>query len=260
MPEIRWRVIPPCALTLAAMLAGVASIVHALQQGSLYCAAALIFASMLLDGIDGAVARLLKGTSAFGMELDSFSDALALGVAPGVLVYRLTLDLSALNEGMPKWLPMAGAVLCAMIACAGVCRLARFRLTSDPHHDKGTYQGLAIGGPAGWVALFTFCHATEVTYTFGATTIPFAINQGPFAILFWCVLPVLPFLEISTIPYPKPTKNLFKFALFTACLICTLAVPAVRPVTALVLLGYGLWYILGAPIFRRLQHPPRLAS
>jgi CDP-diacylglycerol--serine O-phosphatidyltransferase len=252
-----WRSIPPCVLTLAAMLAGVAAIVHALQ-GNLKEAAALVFAAMLLDGIDGAVARMMKGTSAFGMELDSFSDAMALGAAPAIIVYQLVNQISAESDTLPGWLPTAGAVLCAMIACAGVCRLARFRLTNDPHQDKGSYQGLAIGGPAGWVALFTFCHATGVAYTLpNGAVLPFGIDAGPLAVLFWAVLVVLPFLEISSIPYPKPTKNAWKFGLFAVCLVCTIAWEAVRPATALALLAYGLWYALLVPVVRRFQrrHP-----
>ena len=258
MSEFRWRVVPPCVLTLVAMLAGVAAIVQALE-GNLQNAATLIFASMLLDGVDGAVARLLRGTSKFGMELDSFSDAIALGAAPGVLVFQLTRELNAAMQ--TTWLPKAGAVLCAMIICAGVIRLARFRLTNDPHKDKGAYQGLAIGGPAGWVALFTFCHAAEVTLP--GTAIPYGISEGPLAILFWVVLPVLPFLEISSIPYPKPTKNLYKFGLFALCLVAMLTVEVhpVRDVAALLLLTYGLWYVLGAPVLHRYQQRrPRLAS
>ena len=248
IPGFRWRVVPPCLLTLTAMLAGVAAIVHALQ-GSLATAATFVFAAMLLDGVDGAVARLIKGTSAFGMELDSFSDAMALGAAPAIIVYKLTSNI-ALETG-PAWLPNAGAVLCAMIVTAGVCRLGRFRLTSDPHADKGTYQGLAIGGPAGWVAIFTLCHATGVTLPF--TTIPIAVNAGPFAVLFWTVLVVLPFLEVSSIAYPKPTKSAGKFALFALCLAFTVAVEQARPYTALVLLVYGVWYALLSPVFRRFQ-------
>ena len=259
MSDFRWRVVPPCVLTLVAMLAGVAAIVQALQ-GNLQNAATLIFASMLLDGVDGAVARLLRGTSKFGMELDSFSDAIALGAAPAVLVFQLTRELVAGSEQLPQWLPKAGAVLCAMVVCAGVVRLARFRLTNDPHKDKGAYQGLAIGGPAGWVALFTFCHAVGATLP--GTAIPFGVSEGPLAILFWVVLPVLPFLEVSSIPYPKPTKNLYKFGLFALCLVAMLTVEfhPVRDVAALLILVYGLWYVLGAPILhRRQQRRPRLA-
>lgn len=247
MATIRWRVIPPCAITLAAMLCGVASIVHALQ-GNPFNAAVLIFTAMLLDGIDGAVARLLKGTSSFGMELDSFSDAIALGLAPGILVYSFSLDLAA-HENLPDWLPSIGAVLCAMITTAGVFRLARFRLTSNPHVDKDCFQGLAIGGPAGWVALFGVCHR-DVTYALGDCVIPFSVSHGPLAVAFWVILVILPFLEISSVAYPKPTKCLWKFALFAVCLVCTLAVPVLRPWTALLLLGYGVWYTLCAPLCR----------
>ena len=236
------------------MLAGVAAITRALQgEGNLRAAATFVFAAMILDGLDGAVARLLKGTSKFGMELDSFSDAMALGAAPAVIVYKLTCDIAA--KSGPAWLPVAGAVLCAMIATAGVCRLARFQITNSPHLDKGAYQGLAIGGPAGWVALFAFCHAAGVTLP--GTNIPFCVDRGPLAALFWIVLVALPFLEVSSIPYPKPTKNFWKFGLFALCLLLTITWPAARSVTAPLLLAYGLWYAIGAPIARRIQQPQR---
>lgn len=110
----------PNMLTLFALSAGMTAIPFAVQ-GRWEAAVAAISIAAVLDGLDGRIARLLKGSSRFGAELDSLSDFLCFGAAPGIVVYLWSLQpLGALG-----WLP---ALLYAM--CAAL-RLARFNVALD---------------------------------------------------------------------------------------------------------------------------------
>jgi CDP-diacylglycerol--serine O-phosphatidyltransferase len=110
----------PNMLTLFALCAGMTAIPFAVQS-RWEAAVAAICVAAVLDGLDGRIARLLKGSSRFGAELDSLSDFLCFGAAPGIVVYLWSLQpLGALG-----WLP---ALLYAM--CAAL-RLARFNVALD---------------------------------------------------------------------------------------------------------------------------------
>ena len=85
------RLILPNLVTLLAMCAGLTSIRFSIEENWFWSVAAIVFATFL-DGIDGRVARFLKGTSRFGAELDSFSDFLSFGVAPAILLYFWILE------------------------------------------------------------------------------------------------------------------------------------------------------------------------
>src|ERR1700751_4197805 len=87
----RFRPIPvrtllPNLITLLALCAGLTAIRLAIEQKLEWALAAIVLAAML-DGIDGGVARLLKGTSRLGAELDSLADFVNFGVAPGLILY-----------------------------------------------------------------------------------------------------------------------------------------------------------------------------
>jgi CDP-diacylglycerol--serine O-phosphatidyltransferase len=124
-PRLRVRVKPirgfsfnrmiPNILTLLALCAGMTAIRLALTENYKGAVVAIIVAG-ILDGVDGRIARLLKGTSEFGAELDSLSDFVSFGVAPGLLVYVWSLH-TLLSLG---WvIALLYAVCCAL-------RLARF--------------------------------------------------------------------------------------------------------------------------------------
>ena len=105
----------PNMLTLLALCAGLTSIRYGLNEEWQRAVIALILA-MFLDGIDGRVARLLRGTSKFGAELDSLSDAISFGVAPAVLIYLWVMQ----DAGSIGW------ALTLLFAVCCVLRLARF--------------------------------------------------------------------------------------------------------------------------------------
>jgi len=121
----------PNLFTTGALFAGFYAIVQAMNERFEYAAVA-IFIAMVLDGLDGRVARMTHTQSAFGAEYDSLSDMVSFGVAPALVIYEFAL------QGMGKlgW-------IAAFVYCAGAAlRLARFNTQLDVVTDKRFFQGL----------------------------------------------------------------------------------------------------------------------
>lgn len=130
----------PNLFTTANLFAGFFCIVTAIN-GNFYVAAATVFVAMVLDSLDGRVARLTNTQSAFGAEYDSLSDMVAFGLAPAILAYQWALS-SLGNVGL--------TVAFIYVACAAL-RLARFN-TQIGKVDKKWFIGLASPAAAGVVA------------------------------------------------------------------------------------------------------------
>ncbi len=130
----------PNLFTTANLFAGFFSIITAIN-GNFYVAAATVFVAMVLDSLDGRVARLTNTQSAFGAEYDSLSDMVAFGLAPAVLAYEWVLSELG-NVGL--------TVAFIYVACAAL-RLARFN-TQIGKVDKRWFIGLASPAAAGVVA------------------------------------------------------------------------------------------------------------
>ena len=94
--DTRARVILPNALTLIGVCIGLSSINFALNQNFKLAIIAIIFAA-LIDGLDGRIARLIKGTSKVGKELDSLTDIISFGVAPAFIMYFWVLKYSPIR-------------------------------------------------------------------------------------------------------------------------------------------------------------------
>lgn len=134
------RTLVPNLITLLALCAGLTAIRLAIESKLEWALAAIVFAA-LLDGIDGRVARMLKGTSKFGAELDSLADFVNFGVTPALILYFWGLhDLKS-----------AGWIVALVFAiCAGL-RLARFNVMIDDP-DAPAWAGnffTGIPAPAG---------------------------------------------------------------------------------------------------------------
>jgi CDP-diacylglycerol--serine O-phosphatidyltransferase len=142
MKRRRFRPIPvrtlvPNLITLLALCAGLTAIRFAFEQRFEWAVAAVVFAA-LLDGVDGRVARLLKGTSRFGAELDSLADFVNFGVAPALILY-----FWGLHE-----LKSAGWIAAMVLAiCAGL-RLARFNVMVDDPDRPVWAANFFVGMPA----------------------------------------------------------------------------------------------------------------
>ena len=130
----------PNALTTASLFAGFYAIVQAMNQ-HFEQAAVAIFISMVLDGLDGRVARLTNTQSAFGEQYDSLSDMVAFGVAPAVVMYEWAL------RGLGKW----GWIAAFIYVAGAALRLARFNANLGVV-DRRFFQGLPSPAAAALIA------------------------------------------------------------------------------------------------------------
>jgi CDP-diacylglycerol--serine O-phosphatidyltransferase len=138
------RTLLPNLITLLALCAGLTSIRMAIESRLDLALAAIAFAA-LLDGIDGRIARMLKGTSRFGAELDSLADFVNFGVAPALILY-----FWGLHE-----LKSAGWIVALVFAICAALRLARFNVMIDDP-NKPTWAGnffTGIPAPAGAITV-----------------------------------------------------------------------------------------------------------
>ena len=134
------RVILPNILTLVGVCIGLSSIKFALDAKYELAIIAVFFAA-IIDGLDGRIARLIKGTSKVGKELDSLTDVISFGVAPAFIMYFWSLN----NLGKFGWL------LCLIYVVCVVLRLARFNVNSneEPSWRDNFFEGLP--SPAGGI-------------------------------------------------------------------------------------------------------------
>ena len=131
------RALIPCAITILALSFGLTGVRFAIAGNWEKAVASIIIAGML-DGIDGRVARLLKGDTRFGAELDSLSDVIAFGVAPALIIYLWSLQYF---PGVGWVFAMAHTATCAL-------RLARFNAALDTEHQPHKRAGFLTGIPA----------------------------------------------------------------------------------------------------------------
>jgi CDP-diacylglycerol--serine O-phosphatidyltransferase len=135
--QIPVRTLVPNLITLLALCAGLTAIRLAIEAKLEWAVAAIVFAATL-DGIDGRVARMLKGTSRFGAELDSLADFVNFGVAPALILYFWGLH----ELGHAGWI---AAMVFAI--CAGL-RLARFNVMIDDPNRPPWAANFFVGMPA----------------------------------------------------------------------------------------------------------------
>ena len=134
------RMLLPNALTLINVCIGLSSIKFALDEKFELSIIAIIFAA-IFDALDGRVARMLKGTSLVGKELDSLADLISFGVAPAFIMYFWSLN----NLGKFGWLLTMIFVVCVAL------RLARFNVSSnsEPSWRDNYFEG--VPSPAGGI-------------------------------------------------------------------------------------------------------------
>jgi CDP-diacylglycerol---serine O-phosphatidyltransferase len=131
------RLLLPNIVTLLGLCLGLTAIRFAIE-GRFEWAVTFIAAAAVLDGLDGRLARALKGTSRFGAELDSLADFVDFGVAPAIVLY--TADLQALKS--------FGWVAALLFAMACALRLARFNVMLDDPNQPAWKKNFFVGMPA----------------------------------------------------------------------------------------------------------------
>ena len=244
---IHWRQAVPILITLSAMLCGFFSILVAVEGRGVdvdymwkyhVWAAQLILAAIILDGLDGIVARRLNGCSPIGAELDTYVDMTAFGIAPAVLIYVVCLQSE----------PFRRVLMTAAVVLSGVVRLARFKAT-DPHRGQMGYSGLPITACASWVALFVF-----ISQSPPRRETPW-LTYGPWAVIFLLGVMLFIVLQVSNVRYPKPTKRLSVFILGVV-LVIGLLLPGVRigryttdVYAAVTMVVLGLGYVFFGPLY-----------
>lgn len=150
-PRGRGIYLLPNLITTAALFAGFYGIVAA-TQGKFEQAAVAIFIAMLLDGLDGRVARMTNTQTAFGAEYDSLADMGSFGLAPALVMYEWSL--SSLVNVSWHWGKL-GWLAAFLYVAAGALRLARFN-TKASSTDKRYFQGLPSPAAAGVVVGFVW--------------------------------------------------------------------------------------------------------
>jgi CDP-diacylglycerol--serine O-phosphatidyltransferase len=138
----RFRMVPvrfllPNMITLLALCSGVTAIRFAFE-GRYELAVASVMLAVILDAVDGRLARFLKGTSRFGAELDSLADFVNFGVAPAILLYVWSLNS----------LHTLGWVICLVLAICCALRLARFNVALDDPNKPAWASRFFTGAPA----------------------------------------------------------------------------------------------------------------
>ena len=138
------RMLLPNMLTLFGVCIGLTSIRFALDGKFEFAIIAIIFAA-LIDGLDGRIARLIKGTSKVGKELDSLTDMISFGVAPAFIMYFWKLN----SLGRFGWL------LCLIFVICVALRLARFNINSNqqPSWRDNFFEG--VPSPAGGILVLS---------------------------------------------------------------------------------------------------------
>src|SRR6056300_920315 len=149
----------PNLFTTGALFAGFYAVIAGMQ-GDFYAGAVAIFVAMIMDGLDGRVARLTNTTSAFGAEYDSLADMVSFGVAPALLMFNWALT----GAGKVGWVAAFLYTVCAAL------RLARFN--SQRHVvDASIFVGLASPAAAALIASSVWLGHT---HGFPASTAPWS--------------------------------------------------------------------------------------
>ena len=221
----------PNLITTGSLFAGFYAIVAAID-GRFHAAAIAILVSLVLDGLDGRIARMTKSTSDFGVQYDSLADLVAFGVAPGILVYLWAL----------KPYHQFGWVAAFLFVVCGALRLARFNVqqgSMDPRY----FNGLPIPAAA----------------TMIATAIIFYYEIGEWAperhVYILAMIYLLSFLMVSNIKYVSFKKmELFRRHPFHTLVAVVLIFVVVA--TAPNIMGFLLMaaYVASGPISTFMYH------
>ena len=223
------RYLLPNILTLGGVCLGISSIKFSID-GNFSLAVTLILFAAILDALDGRVARLIKGTSDFGKELDSLTDFVSFGIAPVLILYFWELN----NYGRLGW----AIALIYSVCC--VLRLARFNLTkiSDNQAWKNNFfEG--VPSPAGGLLILMplIYELSDLTFTFDIRSLTPYLTVL-IALLLVSKVPTLSFKKISISSKTTIFLLLSTGIIFIALLFYTFET----------LLTFGFFYLVSLPI------------
>lgn len=223
----------PNLLTTAALFCGFYSVVAA-NHGRFISAAIAIFSAMILDGLDGRVARMTNSQSEFGKQYDSISDMVCFGVAPSLVIYEWSL--TTLTQYGEIWGKIGWLTAFVYTVCAGL-RLARFNAQSNIV-DKAFFVGLASPMAAAMVAGFVWlCEDLQLkgqSVTMVALSVVVTLSAG--------------LLMVSNLRYRsfKGVERINQVSFVTIVLI-VLTVTAIWIAPPYILFGIAAAYAVSAP-------------
>ena len=227
------RMILPNMLTLIGVCIGLTSIRFALDGRFEFAIIAIMFAA-LIDGLDGRIARLIKGTSKVGKELDSLTDMISFGVAPAFIMFFWKLN----TLGRFGWL------LCLIYVICVALRLARFNVNSgqDPSWKDNFFEG--VPSPAGGILVLTPLIISLSGFDF------FELNYNIIVPIFFILTSLLliskfPTYSFKKIIIPRRTTIFLLFGIvlfFGLLLIYTFNVIAISTIIYLLLLPISFFH------------------
>ena len=240
------RAVAPNAVTALALCFGLSAVRFAISERWELTVAATIVAGVL-DGLDGRIARLLKGESRFGAELDSLSDVIAFGVAPSVVLYLWSL----------QYMPQFGWTIALSLAVCCALRLARFNAQIDAAEEPRKAAGFLTGipAPAGAYAAFVPIFLWLAANDAGLGTIAI-ILRSTYVVVPWTILIAL--LMVSSVAtYSWYSLRLRRTVRFAAIAVIALAGAAVIsapwPTLSIVIVGYLLTIPFSARSYARIR-------
>ncbi|MBL0371202.1 CDP-diacylglycerol--serine O-phosphatidyltransferase [Rhizobium sp. KVB221] len=171
--EIPLRMLVPNLITVLAICAGLSGIRLAFE-GRYELAVSMVLLAAFLDGIDGRVARMMRATSNFGVQMDSLADIINFGVAPALVLYVYVLDQAR----------SIGWIAALIYAIAAGLRLARFNVMTDRPNKPKWLSEYFVGVPAPAGALLVLLPVyggflgLEMTRTFGYISAAYTVGIG----------------------------------------------------------------------------------
>jgi CDP-diacylglycerol--serine O-phosphatidyltransferase len=224
------RAVVPNAVTALALCSGLTGVRYAIA-GDWKEAATFVLIAAVLDGLDGQIARMLKGQSRFGAELDSLADVIAFGVSPALLIYLWTL-----HDWRLGWFFSLAYAVCAAL------RLARFNASIDveeqPHKSAGFLTG--VPAPAGAALLLL-----PVFVTIAAPEAEYWLRNS-FLIAGWTAICAL--LMVSSVAtYSWGSMRIRRSMRFTAMVVIALAAGALVSAPWETLSALALLYLVSIP-------------
>ena len=242
-PFRRGAAILPSLFTIGNLFLGFWAMVRTIH-GQYAEAAPLIFWAILLDVLDGRIARMTGTTSEFGGELDSLADVVSFGVAPALLAYSWGFST----------LPRVGWLVAFLFVACGTLRLARFNVQKSSV-DGRYFVGLPIPAAAAPVAALV-------------NVSPMPVDEKTHAVLWLALLIVLSFLMVSTFRYTSFKKVDLKSRrsyVTVVGIVLLFVVVMMHPDWCLLALATLFWlsgplaYLLGL-VFRRRPGPPPVVA
>ena len=223
------RMILPNAITLIGVCIGLTSIKFAIDGKFAIAVVAILFAG-LMDALDGRIARLIKGTSKMGKELDSLGDVISFGVAPALIMYFWNL----------QYLEKLGWFVCLIYVVCVALRLARFNINSEEESSwkDNFFEGMP--SPAGGIIVLL-----PLVLSFsGLEEFLFKINYdllvpSTFIIVSILLISTIPTYSFKKIVIPRAMTKFLLFGIvlfFGALLVYTFKILAVSSVVYLCLI------------------------